>query len=266
MLKRRVIPCLDIKNGRVVKGIHFAGIRDPGDPMEAVCAYDQQGADEICLFEVTGTSEGWERFIDIVQKISPQVFTPIIAGGGIRREHDVERLFMAGADKIAINSAIVTNPLMIDELVKRHGSPSIVAAVDVRKVREIGDEIHPIYEVMIHGGTRSTGLEAIEWCKQVAAYGVGEILLTSTPRESTHTGYDLEITRAVSLHVSVPVIASGGVGNLDHLRAALAENEGAADAVLAASIFNFGLYTVDQAKQYLAEHHIPVRPPANRPK
>jgi cyclase len=264
MLKRRIIPCLDVKNGRVVKGVHFKGLRDAGDPVEAARAYDRQGADELCLLDITATTEGRETFVDVVRNVAPQIFCPLTVGGGIRREDDVRRLLNAGADKVAINSAAVSSPLLIKKLAKRYGSQAIVVAVDVKRMPALPRDEEPLYEVVIHGGTRSTGLEAMRWCEQVAELGAGEILLTSMDKDGTRDGYDLWVTREVARRVPVPVIASGGVGSLEHLRQGLALGEGEADAALAASIFHFGLYTIAQAKQYLTEHGIPVRPPERR--
>lgn len=261
MLKRRIIPCLDIKNGRVVKGVHFGGLRDAGDPVEAARAYDAQGADELCLLDITATTEGRETFLEVVRKVAPQLFVPLTVGGGVRRAEDVRRLLNAGADKVAINSAAVANPLLIKKVSERYGRQAIVGAVDVRRMAPKDGDPEPLYEVVIHGGTRSTGLDAVHWCEQLAELGVGEILLTSMDRDGTRDGYDLWITREISRRVPVPVIASGGVGSLEHLRAGLASGEGEADAALAASIFHFGLYTIAQAKKYLKEHNIPVRPP-----
>lgn len=261
MLKRRIIPCLDVKNGRVVKGVHFKGLRDAGDPVEAARAYDRQGADELCLLDITATTEGRETFVDVVRNVAPQIFCPLTVGGGVRREDDVRRLLAAGADKVAINSAAVSSPPLIKKLAKRYGSQAIVVAVDVKRMPALPRDEEPLYEVVIHGGTRSTGLEAMRWCEQVAELGAGEILLTSMDKDGTRDGYDLWVTREVARRVPVPVIASGGVGSLEHLRQGLALGEGEADAALAASIFHFGLYTIAQAKQYLSEHGIPVRPP-----
>jgi cyclase len=261
MLKRRIIPCLDVKNGRIVKGVHFKGLRDAGDPVEAARAYDKQGADEICLLDITATTEGRNTFLDVVRRVAPQIFVPLTVGGGIRRDDDVRRLLEAGADKVAINSAAVIAPMLIKRCADRYGSQCIVVAVDVRRMPEKPGETEPLYEVVIEGGTRGTGVEAHRWCDQVAELGAGEILLTSMDRDGTHDGYDLYITREVSRRVPIPVIASGGVGNLEHLRQGLAPSEGAADAALAASIFHFGLHTISQAKQYLLDHDIPVRPP-----
>ncbi len=260
MLKRRIIPCLDIKNGRVVKGVHFGGLRDAGDPIEAARAYDKQGADELCMLDITATTEGRTAFIDVIRRVTPSLFVPVTVGGGVRRASDVDRMLAAGADKVAVNSAAVTNPLLIADLAKRYGSQCIVGAVDVRRLPPIPEDEGPVYEVVAYGGTRGTGLEAIQWCKTLADLGVGEILLTSMDRDGTREGYDLWITRTVSRSVDVPVIASGGVGSLEHIRQGLATGEGEADAALAASIFHFGLYSIGQAKGYLAEHNIPVRP------
>ncbi len=261
MLKRRIIPCLDIKNGRVVKGVHFGGLRDAGDPVEAARAYDKQGADELCMLDITATTEGREAFLDVIRRVTPSLFVPVTVGGGIRRASDVDRMLGAGADKVAINSAAVTNPLLIEDLATRYGSQCIVGAVDVRRLPPIpADNDEPVYEVVVHGGTRGTGLEAIQWCRTLAEMGVGEILLTSMDRDGSREGYDLWITRTVSRTVDVPVIASGGVGSLEHLRQGLATGEGEADAALAASIFHFGLYSIGQAKGYLHENNIPVRP------
>lgn len=261
MLKRRIIPGLDIRDGRVVKGVHFGGLRDTGDPVEAARAYDLQGADEICLLDISPTSEGHEAFLQVVRRVAPSLFVPLTVGGGIRREQDAERLLNAGADKVAVNSAAVQNPQLIKRLAERYGSQSIVGAVDVRRLPAHPNDAEPLYEVMVHNGTRGTGLDALFWCQQLASLGVGEILLTSMDRDGTREGYDLWITREVARGVSVPVIASGGVGSLEHLREGLATGVGEADAALAASIFHFGLKTIAQAKKYLLEHDIPVRPP-----
>ncbi|EDM78847.1 imidazole glycerol phosphate synthase subunit HisF [Plesiocystis pacifica SIR-1] len=263
-MKRRIIPCLDVKNGRVVKGVHFKGLRDAGDPIEAARAYDRQGADELCLLDITATTEGRETFVEIVRSVAPQIFCPLTVGGGIRREDDVRRLLNAGADKVAINSAAVSSPPLIERLAKRYGSQAIVVAVDVRRMPALPRDEEPLYEVVIHGGSRGTGLEALRWCEQVAELGAGEILLTSMDKDGTRDGYDLWITREVARRVNIPVIASGGVGSLEHIRQGLALGEGEADAALAASIFHFGLYTIAQTKQYLTERGIPVRPPEGR--
>ncbi len=260
MLKRRIIPCLDVKDGRVVKGVHFRGLRDAGDPAEAARAYDRQGADELCLLDITATSEGRETFLEVVHRVASQVFVPLTVGGGIRRESDVRRLLGAGADKVAINSAAVTNPDLVRRCVEKYGSQCIVVAVDVRRVEPRPTDDGPIYEVVIQGGSRSTGLDAVWWCERVAELGAGEILLTSMDRDGTHNGYDLELTSTIASRVSVPVVASGGVGSLEDLRLGLDREHGGADAALAASIFHFGLHSIAEAKKYLTDHGIPVRP------
>ena len=260
MLKRRIIPCLDVKDGRIRKGVHFKGLRDKEDPVEAARAYDRQGADELCLIDISSTHEGRRSFLDVVRRVAPQTFIPLTVGGGIRRASDVSALLEAGADKVAINSAAVANPLLIRRVAKRFGSQSIVAAVDVRRMEPIDADRGPVYEVVTHDGTRGTGLDAVAYCEQIAELGAGEILLTSMDRVFSKDGYDLWITREISRRVSIPVIASGGVGNLEHLREGLADSEGAADGVLAAAIFHFGLFTIAQAKQFLAAHGVPVRP------
>lgn len=264
MLKRRIIPCLDVKNGRIVKGVHFKGLRDAGDPVEASRAYDSQGADEICLLDITATTEGRETFVEVVRRVAPQLFVPLTVGGGIRRESDVRRLLEAGADKVALNSAAVSSPKLITTVAEKYGSQAIVVAVDVRRMPEQPGDTEPLYEVVINGGSRGTGLEAIRWCEEAAKRGAGEILLTSMDRDGTREGYDLWITRTISRHVSIPVIASGGVGSLEHLCEGLANDKGAADAALAASIFHFGLYTIGQAKAFLHQQGIPVRPMQSR--
>ena len=210
MLKRRIIPCLDVKNGRIVKGVHFKGLRDAGDPIEAARAYDKQGADELCLLDITATTEGRNTFLDVVRRVAPQIFVPLTVGGGIRRDDDVRRLLQAGADKVAVNSAAVIAPMLIKRCSDRYGSQCIVVAVDVRRMPEKPGDKGPIYEVVIEGGTRGTGVEALRWCEQVAELGAGEILLTSMDRDGTHDGYDLELTREVARRVPIPVIASGG--------------------------------------------------------
>lgn len=257
MLKRRIIPCLDVKNGRVVKGVHFKGLRDAGDPVEAARAYDRQGADELCLLDITATTEGRETFVEVVRNVAPQIFCPLTVGGGVRREDDVRRLLAAGADKVAINSAAVSSPPLIKKLAKRYGSQAIVVAVDVKRMSALPRDEEPIYEVVIHSGTRSTGLDAMHWCEQVAELGAGEILLTSMDRDGTKAGYDIPLTRAIADAVTVPVIASGGVGNLDHLVEGI--RDGHATAVLAASIFHFGTYTIAQAKEHMAKAGLAMR-------
>jgi cyclase len=249
MLKRRIIPCLDIKNGRVVKGVHFAGLRDTGDPVEAARAYDTQGADEICLLDISATVEGRETFIDVVHRVADQFFTPLTVGGGVRSVADVERLLLAGADKISINTAAIRRPELVREASERFGNQAIVVAVDAKRRGES-------WEVYSHGGRTPEGHDAIEWCKRVADLGAGEILLTSMDRDGTGRGYDLELIRAVATAVSIPVVASGGVGKLADLADGLVAG---ADAVLAASIFHFGQHTIGEAKAFLIERGLAIR-------
>ncbi len=287
MLKRRIIPCLDVRDGRVVKGVHFGGLRDAGDPVAAARLYDEQGADEICLLDITATAEGRATFVDVVRQVAAQIFCPLTVGGGVRRRSDVARLLDAGADKVAINSGAVINPALVEDVAARYGRQCIVAAVDVRRLpprrahpgspapaapapgeptpdgpapQPSEHDDAPVYEVVIQGGARGTGLEAVAWCETVVRLGAGEILLTSMDRDGTKRGYDLDITRTISRAVPVPVIASGGVGELAHLYEGLATGGGEADAALAASIFHFGLHTIPEAKRYLAGRGIPVRP------
>ncbi|MEE9384012.1 MAG: HisA/HisF-related TIM barrel protein [Nannocystaceae bacterium] len=264
MLKRRIIPRLDIRDGRVVKGVHFRGMRDPEDPVEAARLYDRQGADELCFINITGTEDGRRKFRDVVRRVAPQVFVPVTAGGGVRREEDVRNLLSAGADKVIVNSAVVVSPRLITRLADRYGQQSIVVGVDVRRLTPMrpGDPV--LHEVLVHGRTRSTGLDALWWCQQVDLLGAGELLITSVDAEEGRTGYDLEFTRAVARRVSTPVIVCGGVSNLEHIRQGLAVGEGEGDGALGASIFHFGLYTIEQAKRYLHERGIPVRLPARR--
>ncbi len=261
MLKRRIIPRLEVRSGRVVKGVHFKGLRDSGDPVEATRAYDRQGADEIVLLDISSTSEGRETFLGVVARVAAQLFVPLTVGGGIRRDDDVRRLIEAGADKVAVNSAAVTSPLLIKRLSERWGSRCIVGAVDVRVMESQPGDAEPLYEVMIHGGTRSTGLDAVAWCDHLVELGVGEIILNSIDRSAAKQGYDIWITQHVARRVGVPVIAGGGVASLEHLREGLAQGEGEADGALAGSIFHFGLHSIAQAKRYLAAQGVPVRPP-----
>lgn len=250
-LAKRIIPCLDVDNGRVVKGVKFVDIRDAGDPVEIARRYDQQGADELCFLDITASSDNRETIVHVVERVAEQVFIPLTVGGGVRSAADVRRLLNAGADKVSINTAAVARPALVQEAADHFGSQCIVVAIDAR--RAAPDR----WEVYTHGGRRSTGLDAVAWARKMAAYGAGEILLTSMDRDGAKDGFDLALTRAVCDAVTVPVIASGGVGNLDHLVQGIAE--GYADAVLAASIFHFGEYTVGQAKQRLAAAGIEVR-------
>jgi len=253
-LAKRIIPCLDVDNGRVVKGVKFIEIRDAGDPVEIARRYDQQGADEITFLDITASSDNRETIVHVVEKVAEQVFIPLTVGGGIRKVEDIRRMLNAGADKAAINTAAVFRPEFVKEAADHFGSQCIVAAIDAKQV-VFGDQ--PRWEVFTHGGRKATGLDVLEWAMRMTEYGAGEILLTSMDRDGTKDGFDLPLTRAVCDAVSIPVIASGGVGNLDHLADGILE--GHADAVLAASIFHFGEFTVGQAKRRMAERGIEMR-------
>ena len=252
MLAKRIIPCLDVNAGRVVKGVNFLNLRDAGDPVEIAKKYNDEGADEITFLDITASSDQRDLILDIIERVAEQVFIPLTIGGGVREVGDVRRLLNAGADKISINTSAVTNPQLVKEAADKFGSQAIVVAIDARK-RASGDG----WEVFTHGGRTATGLDAVEWAKRMNALGAGEILLTSMDRDGTRSGFDLALTRAVAEAVSVPVIASGGVGNLDDLANGVLE--GKADAVLAASSFHFGEYTVRQAKECMAARGIVVR-------
>ena len=254
-LAKRIIPCLDVRDGRVVKGVQFVDIRDAGDPVEVARRYDQEGADEITFLDITASSDDRETIVHVVEQVAEQVFIPLTVGGGIRTVDDVRRMLNAGADKVAINTAAVFNPEFVKEASDRVGSQCIVVAIDAKKVSEEGEPNR--WEIFTHGGRKPTGLDAIEWSRKMADYGAGEILLTSMDRDGTKVGFDLELTAAISDAVNVPVIASGGVGNLDHLAEGVLQ--GKADAVLAASIFHFAEYTVEQAKQHMQSKGIEVR-------
>jgi len=253
-LAKRIIPCLDVDNGRVVKGVQFLDIRDAGDPVEIARRYDEQGADEITFLDITASSDDRETIVHVVEDVASQVFIPLTVGGGIRTVDDVRRMLNAGADKVAINTAAVFNPEFVKEAADHFGSQCIVVAIDAKQVSD-GD--YPRWEIFTHGGRKPTGLDAIEWAMKMADYGAGEILLTSMDRDGTRDGFDLALTRAVCEAVTIPVIASGGVGNLDHLVQGV--KQGRADAVLAASIFHFGEYTVGEAKQFMREKDVVVR-------
>jgi cyclase len=257
MLAKRIIPCLDVTGGRVVKGVNFVSLRDAGDPIEIAARYNQQGADELTFLDITASSDGRDLILPIIEAVASKVFIPLTVGGGVRTLHDVRRLLNAGADKVSFNSAAVANPEVIREASEKYGAQCIVVAIDAKKRPPSPDTPSEGWDVYTHGGRRNTGLDVVAWAQQMAAFGAGEILLTSMDRDGTHSGFDLALTRAVSDAVSVPVIASGGVGNLDHLVDGI--QKGGADAVLAASIFHDGRYTVGQAKAHLAAHHIPVR-------
>ena len=254
-LAKRIIPCLDVANGRVVKGVRFEQIRDAGDPVEAARFYDAQGADEITFLDITASSDQRATTIHMVEAIAAQVFIPLTVGGGIRSVEDVRRMLNAGADKVSINTAAVTNPELVKQAADHFGSQAIVVAIDAKQVQ--GGDAAPRWEIFTHGGRKGTGLDAIAWAQKMAELGAGEILLTSMDRDGTRSGFDLALTRAISDAVAVPVIASGGVGSLDDLANGVID--GHADAVLAASIFHFGEFTVAQAKRHLAARGIEVR-------
>lgn len=249
-LAKRIIPCLDVTDGRVVKGINFVELRDAGDPVEIARRYDEQGADELTFLDITASSDNRGLIFHIIEQVASQVFIPLTVGGGVRAVEDVRNLLNAGADKVSINTAAVLNPQLVADASSRFGSQCIVVAIDAKRV---GDH----WEVFTHGGRKTTGLDAVEWACKMVALGAGELLLTSMDRDGTRTGFDLALTRTISDAVEVPIIASGGVGNLDHLVEGVLQ--GGADAVLAASIFHYGEYTVLQAKQRMAEHGIEVR-------
>jgi cyclase len=251
MLLKRIIPCLDVTAGRVVKGVNFVELRDAGDPVEIAKRYDDQGADEITFLDITATSDERDLILHIIENVASQVFIPLMVGGGVRAVADVRRLLNAGADKVGMNSAAVVNPDLVSDSAAKYGSQCIVVAIDAKQTST------GVWEVFTHGGRKNTGINAIAWAQEVAKRGAGEILLTSMDRDGTKNGFDLELTKAVSDAVPVPVIASGGVGNLQHLAEGI--TKGHADAVLAASIFHFGEYTVGQAKQLMAKQGIPVR-------
>jgi cyclase len=254
-LAKRIIPCLDVENGRVVKGVQFLDIRDAGDPVEVAKRYDEQGADEITFLDITATHEGRETMVHTVERMASQVFIPLTVGGGIRTCEDIRTMLNAGADKVSINSAAVSNPEFVRQAAERFGSQCIVVAIDAKKVSAAGEPDR--WEIFTHGGRKPTGLDAVEWAKKMVALGAGEILLTSMDQDGVKNGYDLGVTRAISDAVNVPIIASGGVGNLDHLVDGVLK--GKADAVLAASIFHFNEYSIPEAKAYMRAKGIEVR-------
>ncbi len=269
-LAKRVIPCLDVTRGRVVKGVNFVGLRDAGDPVEIARRYDDQGADELTFLDITASSDARDMILHIIEAVAAQVFIPLTVGGGVRRVEDVRRLLNAGADKVSINTAAVQNPQLVADASGRYGAQCIVVAIDAKRVDPGTDAKRvdpgtdatragsgPRWEVYTHGGRTPTGLDAVAWARRMQALGAGEILLTSMDRDGTRSGFDLALTRAVAEAVDVPVIASGGVGDLEHLAAGILE--GKADAVLAASIFHYGEYTVRQAKELMASKGIEVR-------
>jgi cyclase len=252
MLAKRIIPCLDVTGGRVVKGVNFVELRDAGDPVEIAARYNEQGADELTFLDITATSDGRDLILPIIEAVASQVFIPLTVGGGVRSVDDVRRLLNAGADKVSFNSAAVARPELIREASDKYGAQCIVVAIDAKSKADGSG-----WEVYTHGGRKNTGIDAVAWARQMAEYGAGEILLTSMDRDGTQIGFNLPLTRAVSDAVPVPVIASGGVGALEHLAEGI--QIGGADAVLAASIFHYGTFTVGQAKALMAEHGIPVR-------
>jgi cyclase len=251
MLKTRVIPCLDVNNGRVVKGVNFVDLIDAGDPVEQAKVYNDQGADELTFLDITATHEARDTILDVVRRTADTVFMPLTVGGGVRTLEDIRTLLEAGADKISINSAAVKNPEFVREAATKCGSQCIVVAIDAKSVG------NKQWHIFTHGGRNDTGIDAVKWAQQMAEYGAGELLLTSMDRDGTKSGFDLELTRTIADAVSVPVIASGGVGNLQHLVDGIIE--GHASAVLAASIFHFGTHTIHEAKQYMKDAGIPVR-------
>jgi cyclase len=254
-LAKRIIPCLDVADGRVVKGVKFVDIRDAGDPVEVARRYDREGADEITFLDITATHDNRDTMVHVVEQVASEVFIPLTVGGGIRTLDDIRRMLNAGADKVGINSAAVFNPEFVREAAQRFGSQCIVVAIDAKKVSHPGEIDR--WEIFTHGGRKATGINAINWAKKMVNYGAGEILLTSMDRDGTREGFDLPLTCAISEAVSVPVIASGGVGNLDHLAEGVLK--GKADAVLAASIFHFAEYTIQQAKEYMSTCGIEMR-------
>ena len=254
-LAKRIIPCLDVDNGRVVKGVKFVDIRDAGDPVEIARRYDREGADEITFLDITATHDNRDTIVQVVERVASEVFIPLTVGGGIRTLEDIRRMLNAGADKVGINSAAVSNPEFVRAAAERFGSQCIVVAIDAKKVSKEGEPTR--WEIFTHGGRKATGIDAIAWAKRMVDNGAGEILLTSMDRDGTREGFDLPLTRAISEAVTVPVIASGGVGCLDHLADGVIE--GKADAVLAASIFHFAEYTIQQAKEHMASRGIEVR-------
>ena len=254
-LAKRIIPCLDVANGRVVKGVQFVDIRDAGDPVEVARRYDREGADEITFLDITATHDNRDTMVHVVEQVASEVFIPLTVGGGIKTLEDIRRMLNAGADKVGINSAAVFNPEFVREAAQRFGSQCIVVAIDAKKVSNPGESDR--WEIFTHGGRKATGIDAIEWAKKMVDYGAGEILLTSMDRDGTREGFDLPLTRTISESVSVPVIASGGVGNLDHLAEGVIQ--GKADAVLAASIFHFAEYSIQEAKEHMASRGIEMR-------
>ena len=255
MLKARVIPCLDVKDGRVVKGVNFVDLRDAGDPVQIASAYDAAGADELCFLDITASHENRGIILDVVRHTAEQCFMPLTVGGGVRTTDDIRKLLLAGADKVSINTAAVRNPEFVAEAARKFGSQCIVVAVDAKRTSIENEKLR--WEIFTHGGREPTGIDAIEFSRKVVSLGAGEILLTSMDRDGTGDGFDIELTRTISRAVNVPVIASGGVGSLQHLVDGIKQAE--ASAVLAASIFHFGTHTISEAKQFMAQQGVPVR-------
>ena len=249
-MAKRIIPCLDVTHGRVVKGVNFVELKDAGDPVEIARRYNDAGADELTFLDITATSDDRDLILHIIEAVASEAFIPLTVGGGVREVGDIQRLLNAGADKVSINTSAVLNPQLVKDAADRYGSQCIVVAIDAKRVDD-----H--WEVFTHGGRKATGLDAVEWAQKMAELGAGELLLTSMDRDGTKSGFDLALTRAISDAVAIPIIASGGVGNLQHMVDGV--NEGHADAVLAASIFHFGEFSVGQAKQYMQQHGIEVR-------
>ncbi len=256
MLTKRIIPCLDVTDGRVVKGTNFVDLRDAGDPVDCAVEYNRQGADELVFLDITASSDERNTMVDVVRKTAERCFMPVTVGGGIRNVEDMRRMLLAGADKVGVNTAAVSNPQVVSDGSKAFGTQCIVVAIDAKRH---GSSSSDGWEVFTHGGRKPTGKDAIEWAREIFERGAGEILLTSMDADGTKAGYDLELTAAISEAVEIPVIASGGAGNLDHMVEVL--DKGKADAVLAASIFHFGDYTVSDVKAYLSDHNVPVRSP-----
>lgn len=257
MLKARVIPCLDVKDGRVVKGVNFVELRDAGDPVEQARLYDAQGADELCFLDITASHENRDTIFDVVARTAEQCFMPLTVGGGVRTLDDIRKLLLAGADKVSINTAAVKEPDFVRQAAEKFGSQCIVVAIDAKRNPGAAADRNWQFEVFTHGGRNPTGIDAVAWAKRMADYGAGEILLTSMDRDGTKRGFDIELTQAVADAVSIPVIASGGVGTLDHLVAGV--RDGHATAVLAASIFHFGTYSIAEAKAHMKAAGVPVR-------
>ncbi len=253
MLKTRIIPCLDVTGGRVVKGVNFVDLIDAGDPVEQAKVYDAQGADELCFLDITASSDQRGTLYNMVTRVAEQCFMPLTVGGGVRSCDDIQRLLQAGADKVAINTAAIYNPEFVKEAALRFGSQCIVVAMDAKAVTKAGDR----FELFTHGGRKETGIDALEWSKKMESFGAGEILLTSMDRDGTKEGFDIALTRTIADNVTIPVIASGGVGTLDHFVEGV--KEGHASAVLAASIFHFGTYSIEQVKSHMKAHNIAVR-------